>query len=63
MPHAEEGLTSKKRMQQSYQIVSQNDANRQGGVRDAYITVGPFPALRTMPISFSDWLAWVVTDS
>ena len=58
-----EGLKSRKCMQESYQIVSKNDVMRQGGMRDAYITVGPFPALRRMPINFSDWLAWMVTDS
>ncbi|KAK4694769.1 hypothetical protein P7C71_g2869, partial [Lecanoromycetidae sp. Uapishka_2] len=35
-----EGLASRKRMQQSYQIVSQNDVQRQGGMRDAFITRG-----------------------
>ena len=52
-----EGLASRKRMQQSYQIVAQNDAMRQGGMRDAFITVGPFPALRTAPMGFAEWLA------
>ncbi|KAL2037396.1 hypothetical protein N7G274_009881 [Stereocaulon virgatum] len=35
-----EGLTSRKRMQNSYQIISQNDVQRQGGMRDAFITRG-----------------------
>lgn len=36
----EEGLSSRKRMQQHYQIVSQNDMQRKGGMRDAFITRG-----------------------
>ncbi|KAL1956851.1 hypothetical protein VTO42DRAFT_6699 [Malbranchea cinnamomea] len=32
------GLRSRKRMQDSYQIMSQNDVNRQGGLNDALIT-------------------------
>lgn len=36
----EEGLLSRKRMHQSYQIVSQNDMQRKGGMRDAFITRG-----------------------
>ena len=48
-------------MQQSYQIISQNDVQRQGGMRDAYITVradGPFVRFR-MPVvamGFAEWL-------
>ena len=34
------GLASRKRMHNSYQIISQNDAERQGGIREAIITVG-----------------------
>ena len=34
------GLASRRRMQNSYQIISQNDSERQGGIRDAFITVG-----------------------
>jgi nuclear receptor interaction protein len=33
------GLRSCKRLQDSYQIMSQNDIERQGGMSDAYITV------------------------
>ena len=59
-PH-QEGLASRKRMQQSYQIISQNDVQRQGGMRDAYITVradGPFVRLRMQVVTmgFADWL-------
>nr|KMM70291.1 WD repeat-containing protein [Coccidioides posadasii RMSCC 3488] len=32
------GLRSRKRMQDSYQITSQNDVNRQGGMNEAFIT-------------------------
>ena len=55
---AGEGLTSRKRMSQSYQITSKNDVDRQGGMRDAYITVGPFPALRRVEVGFAEWLSW-----
>ncbi|KKZ62209.1 hypothetical protein EMCG_03347 [[Emmonsia] crescens] len=34
------GLKSRKRMQDSYQIMSQNDINRQGGMNEAFITRG-----------------------
>lgn len=33
-------LASRKRMQDSYRIVSQNDVERQEGMQDAFITVG-----------------------
>ena len=60
-PPQQEGLASRKRMQQSYQIISQNDVQRQGGMRDAYITVradGPFVRLRMQVVTmgFADWL-------
>jgi nuclear receptor interaction protein len=35
------GLRSCKRIKNSYQIMSQNDIERQGGLSDAYITVRP----------------------
>ena len=54
-----QGLTSRKRMHQSYQILAQNDAQRQGGMRDAFITVGPFPRMRTVGIIFAEWVAWM----
>lgn len=56
-----EGLTSRKRMHQSYQILSQNDVQRQGGMRDAFITVradGPFVRMRTVGIDFAEWARW-----
>ncbi|MCJ1478512.1 hypothetical protein MMC13_007192 [Lambiella insularis] len=47
------GLASRKRMQDSYQIVSQNDVERQGGMRDAFITVcSPLP-IATLPMQFA----------
>ena len=58
---APEGLTSRKRMQESYQITSQNDAERQGGMRDAFITVrseGPFLRIRTREVDFREWISW-----
>lgn len=54
-----EGLSSRKRMHQSYQITSQNDVQRRGGMRDAFITVGPFPRMRTVEIGFAEWISWV----
>ena len=57
--NSHEGLTSRKRMHQSYQIMSQNDAQRQGGIRDAFLTVGPFPRMRTVQIGFAEWIAWM----
>lgn len=35
-----QGLRSRKRMNESYQITSQNDAERQSGMRDAFLTRG-----------------------
>ena len=55
----QEGLTSRKRMQNSYQIISQNDVQRQGGMRDAFITVradGPFVRMRMVELGFAEWL-------
>ena len=57
----EEGLSSRKRMHQSYQIVSQNDMQRKGGMRDAFITVsadGPFMRLRAVQVGFAEWVSW-----
>ena len=51
------GLASRKRMRDSYQIVSQNDVERQGGMRDAFITVrGPSFPIRTSPMEFAVWI-------
>ena len=59
----EEGLSSRKRMQQSYQIVSQNDMQRKGGMREAFITVradGPFVRMRAVQVGFAEWVSWFV---
>lgn len=56
-----EGLTSRKRMHQSYQILSQNDVQRQGGMRDAFITVradGLSVRMRMVEMSFAEWASW-----
>ena len=49
-------------MQQSYQIMSQNDVERQGGMRDVFITVradGPFNAnIPRMEVGFAEWRSW-----
>ena len=58
----ERALSSKKCLDDSYRIMSQNDVRRQGGMRDAYVTVGPsvlFTTLERTPISFADWVAWM----
>ena len=50
-------------MHQSYQIVSQNDMQRKGGMRDAYITVradGPFMRMRVVQVGFVEWVSWFV---
>lgn len=56
-----EGLRSRKRMHQSYQILSQNDVQRQGGMRDAFITVcvdGLFVRMRIVGVDFAEWARW-----
>lgn len=58
-----EGLSSRKRMHQSYQIVSQNDMQRKGGMRDTFITVsaaGSFMRMRTVQVGFAEWVSWFV---
>jgi nuclear receptor interaction protein len=48
-------------MQQSYEIVSQNDVERQGGMQDAFITVradGPFERMRRVEVGFAEWIGW-----
>ena len=62
-PCGKEGLSSRKRMDQSYQIVSQNDMQRKGGMRDAFITVradGPFMRMRAVQVGFAEWVSWFV---
>lgn len=58
-PNENSGLKSRKRMHLEYQITSQNDVQRQGGMRDTFVTVGPSPRLRTVGIQFSEWLLWI----
>ncbi|KAL9604024.1 MAG: hypothetical protein Q9219_000786 [cf. Caloplaca sp. 3 TL-2023] len=56
-----EGLESRKRMDQKEQIIRENDVQRQGGMREAFITVrpdGPFQRLRTVEVGFAEWLSW-----
>jgi nuclear receptor interaction protein len=36
---AHNGLASRRRMQDSYRIMNQNDVERQGGNQDAFLTV------------------------
>ena len=50
-------------MHQSYQIVSQNDLQRKGGMRDARITVsgdGPSMRMRIVQVGFAEWASWFV---
>jgi len=52
------GLASRKRMHESYQIISQNDAERQGGMQDAFITVRrPSFPVRLIRMEFAAWLS------
>ena len=49
-------------MDQSYQILSQNDVQRQGGMRDAFITVstdGLYMGLRRVEMGFAEWINWI----
>ncbi|KAI9681443.1 MAG: hypothetical protein M1817_002727 [Caeruleum heppii] len=67
-PVGPSGLASRKRMHRSYEITSQNDVERQGGMRDAYITVryprrSDLPlnmgaALPRISVDFAEWLGW-----
>ncbi|KAL8942590.1 MAG: hypothetical protein Q9216_001572 [Gyalolechia sp. 2 TL-2023] len=56
-----EGLESRRRMEEKDQIIRENDVQRQGGMREAFITVrpdGPFQRLRTVQVNFAEWLSW-----
>ncbi|KAI9850430.1 MAG: hypothetical protein M1838_005707, partial [Thelocarpon superellum] len=57
---AANGLRSRKRMHRSYEITSQNDVERQGGMRDAYITVRRdlLPHVNRIGVDFAEWLGW-----
>ncbi|OAL71038.1 wd and tetratricopeptide repeat protein [Trichophyton violaceum] len=53
------GLASRKRLRDSYQILSQNDVNRQGGMNEAFLTLRllqPLTILRR-GLSFAEWAA------
>ena len=54
------GLSSRKRMHDSYAITSQNDVESRGGMRDAFITVSgdTFP-LRVVAMGFEAWIRLV----
>ncbi|KAL8950097.1 MAG: hypothetical protein Q9222_003842 [Ikaeria aurantiellina] len=60
------GLASRKRMDQRDEIVRENDAQRQGGMREAFITVrpdGPFhQRFRVVELSFAEWLGLFASD-
>lgn len=50
-------------MHQKDQITDQNDKQREGGIRDAVITVradGPFMRMRTVQVGFAEWVSWFV---
>ncbi|KAI9735661.1 MAG: hypothetical protein M1834_001677 [Cirrosporium novae-zelandiae] len=55
-----EGLRSRKRIDQAYQITNQNDVNREGGNSDAFIAVRGDPIrevrLVRVPVAFAEWI-------
>ncbi len=54
-PH---GLASRRRMHESYQIISQNDVDRVGDQSETFLTVsGPAFPLRAVPMDFGAWIA------
>ncbi|KAL8834208.1 MAG: hypothetical protein Q9170_003865 [Blastenia crenularia] len=56
-----EGLESRKRMDQKDEIIRENDVQRQGGMREAFITVrsdGPFQRLQRVEVEFAEWVRW-----
>ncbi|KAL8867299.1 MAG: hypothetical protein Q9198_008569, partial [Flavoplaca austrocitrina] len=58
---ATEGLSSRKRMDRREEIIRENDVQRQGGMREAFITVrpdGPSQRLRVIGVGFAEWLSW-----
>ena len=58
--NTEVGLASRRRMHDSYRIISQNDIDREGGNNETYITVsGPSFPLRPVPISFAEWIEMI----
>ncbi|KAL8786893.1 MAG: hypothetical protein Q9213_002524 [Squamulea squamosa] len=57
----EGGLASRKRMDQRDEIIRENKVQRQGGMREALITVRPdgsFERLQIVEIGFAEWLSW-----
>lgn len=52
LPPTNGGLPSRRRMDQLYQITSQNEQRRQGGMHDARLTVGGIH-VRDLPITYS----------
>lgn len=43
------GLESRKRIHDSYRIMSQNDVDRRGGMSEAYITVRVLQEILSLP--------------
>ena len=54
---APNGLASRKRLHQSYQIMQQNDVERQGGNQDAFITVSGFSFSPPLGHVVEGWLS------
>ncbi|KAL8665225.1 MAG: hypothetical protein Q9202_002447 [Teloschistes flavicans] len=57
----EEGLASRKRMDQREEIVRENELQSRGGMREAFITVrhdGPYHRLQRVEVGFAEWLSW-----
>jgi nuclear receptor interaction protein len=59
LPATRRGLASRRRMQDSYSIMSQNRLDSQGGMDDRFITVGPesgpLPRPRILRLTFAEW--------
>lgn len=51
-PPAEGGLASRRRMHNSYEIIAQNDAERQGGMREAHLTVSLVEQMVLVPLLY-----------
>lgn len=55
------GLESRRRIHEKDSIVQENEVNRRGGNREAFITVRPdgsFHRLRVVEVGFAEWLSW-----
>ena len=57
-PASRSGLASRRRMHDSYAIVSNNDVEREGGLHDAYITVGLAALVRPVQVQRLSFAAW-----